>query len=543
MKKHLRYRLMAMMLLLVVVVVLFVGGTLLFNIMADYNRTFYEDMEELTAVVEFFDTKEEELAYLPEVLGDDDLLDPIRTDRYYYVLKDELVLYTSDPDWTVTMTPNLEGALAGEENQKAGILAETLDYAYAMKVEGHVFYVLDLRTGLMETIETYMGFFIQTLVVGMLLTVVLAFVFARRFLIPIHKLTEEARSMEKNGTFTGIEVTTKDEVGQLTQVFNEMGVRITENIKMLKALLQNIPKPLFAVNERGETVHANEAYRLLFEQEPPLSLFIEGHEQENRFLLSLEGRYFLVYRTPLRLNDAAATLFLLDDITEAELLDQERKQFVADVSHELKTPLTVIKSYSETLLDEAVEGEMAKRFLGVIEKSADQMNGMVNQLLELIKTETTPQNAKEPLDLVAAAKEVVDAMALELKKKELTCLVELPLERVLLCDPDQVRRVMINLLSNSVKYSNQGGTITLSLKETEGGVLLAVKDEGIGIEKKHLPHLFEKFYRVDKARSRETGGTGLGLSIVKSIMDSMGGWVQVESTLGEGSTFTCYFPD
>ena len=114
---------------------------------------------------------------------------------------------------------------------------------------------------------------------------------------------------------------------------------------------------------------------------------------------------------------------------------------------------------------------------------------------------------------------------------------------MLLCDGEQIRRVMINLLSNSVKYSNAGGVVTITIQEAEGGVLFAVRDRGIGIEKKYLPHLFEKFYRVDKARSRETGGTGLGLSIVHEIVSSMGGRVEVQSTFGEGSTFTCFFPD
>ena len=160
-----------------------------------------------------------------------------------------------------------------------------------------------------------------------------------------------------------------------------------------------------------------------------------------------------------------------------------------------------------------------------------------------IATENAPAAIKEPLDFPAAVRETVDAMKLEMQKKALTCQLELPEKRSLLCEPDKVRRVMVNLLSNAIKYSNPGGKITLTLKEAEGGVLFAVEDEGIGIEKKHLPYLFDKFYRVDKARSRQTGGTGLGLSIVHSIMSGMGGHISVESTYGKGSIFTCYFPD
>ena len=130
-----------------------------------------------------------------------------------------------------------------------------------------------------------------------------------------------------------------------------------------------------------------------------------------------------------------------------------------------------------------------------------------------------------------------------MQNKDLPCTLTIPAQRTLLCEPDKIRRVILNLLSNSIKYSNPGGRITIALRETEGGVLLSVADEGIGIEKQHLPHLFKKFYRVDKARSRETGGTGLGLSIARSIVTGMGGTVQVKSTFGKGSEFTCFFPD
>lgn len=545
MKRHLRYRLMALMLALVVVVVVFVGVLLFVNIGLDYNRTFYTDMEALVEVVSFFDINERDLAYLPEVLDQEYLLDPSRTDRNYYLLRDQEVIHSNAfDDILPEITPNLSGAFNGEENKQAGLFSETLDFAYDMQTPGYTLYVVDHRTSLNETLQSYTGLFIQALVVGIILAVMLSFLFSRQFLIPIQKLTAKARTMHQGREFTGIKVTTKDEVGELTRVFNEMGIRITKNIKMLQALLQNIPKPLFAVNARGETVHSNEAFHLLFEEEPPKSLFLEGHEGESRFMISVEGRYFLVYRSPLLMEDGGeATLFLLDDITESEALEKERKQFVADVSHEMKTPLTVIKSYSETLMANEVDPPTARRFLEVIERSADQMNVMVNQLLQLIKAENAPAGLKEPLDFPTAVREVADAMRLEMEKKELTCILDLPQKRELICESDKVRRVMVNLLSNAIKYSNPGGTITLTLTEEEGGIRFSVADEGIGIEKKHLPYLFDKFYRVDKARSRETGGTGLGLSIVHSIMTGMGGSISVESTYGKGSIFTCYFPD
>ena len=543
MRKHLGIRLTVMMTLVVTAVVLFVAVLLLLNIALDYHRTFYADMEQVLEVLDFFDTGEKEMDYMQELLKQEYLLDASRTDRVYYFLKGIEVLQTNSLE-NLSVSQNLQSVLEGNLNREAGLFSKTLDFAYGMRTEGYTLYVVDSRASLIETVRFYGGMLVQVLLLSLFLAVVLSYDFSRRFLIPVYKLTQGAKEMAQDEEFVPLSVTAKDELGELTRVFNEMGVRISENVRLLQALLRNIPKPLFAADEKGEIFYRNEAYRMLFEKEPDPDLFLEGHGEEKKFMLSLEGRYFVIYRNFLPLQGGGTgILVLLDDITEAEKLEQERKQFVADVSHELKTPLTVIKSYTETLLTQETDEQSKQRFLEVVDRSSEQMSKTVNQLLELICTENAPCGPKEPLEICAVLRETADAMALEMEKKKILCQMDLPPERVLICEPDKVRRVVINLLSNAVKYSEEGGRVTLSLKETEGGVLLSVADEGIGIEKKHLPFLFDKFYRVDKARSRATGGTGLGLSIVRAVMESIGGSVEVESTFGEGSVFICYFPD
>lgn len=544
MKRHLRYRLMAMMLLLVLLIVVFVGVMLFTTISADYNRTFYDTMAELQLQIEHSSVNEGNIPDLIDFLPRQDSLNPLLTDRTYFILRGETVVYSNIHGGSIKKTPNLRHVLAGGDNREIGPLGKTLDFAWTLKDTRHTLYVVDYRTELFATMRNYILLFTQALLIGIGLTVLLSFLFARRFLIPIQRLTESANAMHRVGEFKQLPTKARDEVGELTRVFNEMGIRITKNIQMLEDLLQNIPKPVFAVNANGIIVHSNEAFKRLFDHPPLKHLFLDEHRRDSRFLVKIDERYFYVYTSLFLLTDGTeGTLFLLDDITEAENLENERKQFVANVSHELKTPLTVIKSYSETILESDLDPATRTRFLKTIERSADQMNATVTQLLELIKSERSEEGPKEPLELMTALREIREAMQLELTKKELTCRLEGPLERTLLCEPDKIRRVMINLLSNSIKYSNPGGTITASVRETEGGVLFAVTDQGIGIEKEHLPHLFEKFYRVDKARSRATGGTGLGLSIVHSIVTAMGGTVEVESTFGKGSTFTCFFPD
>ncbi len=543
MRRHLRYRLMATMLILVLLVEVFVGAMLFGNIVLSYNRNFYQDMEDLRLWVEYFEVNGNSIDELVDFLPSQDTINPLTTDRNYYVLQNETMYYSNGDLGTFKVTENLKNVMRGGVNQEASIFSDTLEYAWYIKSLNCTLYVVDNKAEMNETLEGYFFLFVQALGIGIILAVALSFIFSRQFLTPIRRLTSGVQSMRIGGEFTPIETKSSDEIGQLTRVYNDMGIRISKNVQMLQDLLRNIPKPLFAVNRQGVVVHSNAAFKLIFEKMPERDLFF-AHEDESRFMLQYENRYYCVYRSLFLLEDGSeGILFLLDDITESEALERDRKQFVANVSHEMKTPLTVIKSYSETLLEMEADPATAKRFLQVIERSADQMNEMVSQLLELSKTEQAQGGHREPLDLVAAAGEVLEAMSIEMKKKEISAVADFPEERIYICEPDKVRRVMINLLSNSVKYSNPGGKITLALKETEGGILFSVKDEGIGIEKKHLPHLFDKFYRVDKARSRETGGTGLGLSIVYAIMTGMGGNVSVESTFGKGSQFTCYFPD
>ncbi len=543
MRRHLRYRLMVFMLILVILVEVFVGVMLFGNIMRTYHRDFYQDMEDLRLWVEYFEVNAESIDELIGFLPSQDSINPLLTDRNYYILQNETMYFSNGDTGAFKVTENLKTVMQGGASREASILSETLDYAWYIGSLDCILYVVDTRAELMETIKDYFILFVQALGVGIVLAVALSYFFSRQFLTPIRRLTGSVKSMRIGGDFTPIEIASLDEVGQLTMVYNEMGDRISKNFRMLQDLLRNIPKPLFAVNSSGVIVHSNEAFKLLFDKLPERDLFF-GHEGESRFMLQIENRYYCVYRSLFLLEDGSeGILFLLDDITESEALERDRKQFVANVSHEMKTPLTVIKSYSETLQEMNGDPETAKRFLKVIERSADQMNEMVSQLLELSKNEDAQIGHREPLDLVAAAGEVLEAMNIELEKKQIAVISKFPKERIYICEPDKVRRVMINLLSNSIKYSNSGGKVTVTLQETEGGVLFSVEDEGIGIEKKHLPHLFDKFYRVDKARSRETGGTGLGLSIVHAIMSGMGGQVTVESTFGKGSLFTCYFPD
>lgn len=239
-------------------------------------------------------------------------------------------------------------------------------------------------------------------------------------------------------------------------------------------------------------------------------------------------------------------LVVLNDVTRLRRLENIRRDFVSNVSHEIKTPITAIKGFVETLRDGAVNNtEDAARFLGIIEKHVDRLEAIIEDLLNLSKIEQ--ESEKEGISLVDSricdilqnALQVCHVSLADKDMKIETSCAESVEAKV---DPTLLEQAIVNLLDNAIKYSDHGGTIRLQASSEKNSVVISVQDHGCGIAQKHLPRLFERFYRVDKARSRRLGGTGLGLAIVKHIVQAHGGEVTVESTLSEGSTFSIQLP-
>ena len=239
-------------------------------------------------------------------------------------------------------------------------------------------------------------------------------------------------------------------------------------------------------------------------------------------------------------GDTEGAVIVFHDITDARKFDQMRSEFVANVSHELRTPLTAIKGFVETLLDGALEDNvLCRRFLSIIEGENNRLTRLIDDLLTLSAIESRERKLTlKPVCLVTSVRQVMNILAPQAREKGLQ--VELIYNRSLplvQADEDLVGQVLINLIDNAIKYTPRDGKIMIRLKREGQRVLPTVTDTGPGIPKESLPRLFERFYRVDKARSRELGGTGLGLAIVKHIVESHGGEVFVDSELGRGSTF------
>lgn len=257
--------------------------------------------------------------------------------------------------------------------------------------------------------------------------------------------------------------------------------------------------------------------------------------------------------TPLRLYVSSlkqdgrtmGAVAMVEDITELRRMEQVRTDFAANVSHELKTPLTSIKGFVETLMEGAIDNPpMAKKFLRIIMMEADRLTRLINDILSITKMESGQEEvSNERIQLDQMAADIADMLSIHAGEKGVAVACNQPEEPMFVWgNPDRVEQLLINLVENAIKYNRQGGSVHVSVYGAGENVQLLVSDTGIGIAEEHLPRLFERFYRVDKGRSRSMGGTGLGLAIVKHITSSMGGMIEVHSKLGEGTEFLVTLP-
>lgn len=332
------------------------------------------------------------------------------------------------------------------------------------------------------------------------------------------------------------------------------------------ALLSALPDPVFIVYRSGLCHAANAAAERFFPSKGPQTLLTLTQSAELQSLfeevlrsptshlpvvgeITLQHPQERIMHVALRpiVTDSSGRrpecfVLLLRDLTELRRLEIVRRDFVANVSHELRTPMSSVKAMAETLLDGAIDDpEVAARFLQTIIHESDRLVRLSTDLLDLTRAESQPV-AKSPSDIAALIRDVAARLASQIKNAQLDFSMDLPDTIVCNCDRDEIAQVLVNLIDNAITYTPKGGSVRISARETENYVLVEVADSGIGIASKDLSRLFERFYRVDKARSRASGGTGLGLSIVKHIVERHGGKVRVQSEIKKGSTFSFTLP-
>jgi two-component system, OmpR family, phosphate regulon sensor histidine kinase PhoR len=342
---------------------------------------------------------------------------------------------------------------------------------------------------------------------------------------------------------------------QLADRFDELRREQAESTALVESMIEGV----IAADGRGHIVTANPAARRILgygtlDTLPDLpELFrvkaarevvdavLVGRPVQDR-QLEMDGRAFMVNARPL---PAGGAVLVIHDLTEMRRLEAVRRDFVANVSHELKTPLTSISGYAETLLAEHPDEETTRRFLATILSNARRMQRLVDDLLDLSRIEAGRwQPSRTLVDVAGVAGESWNALAGRGGAQQIRFELEIDEEAGTVCaDLDALRQIFTNLFDNSLRYTPAGGRILCSARRQGEGTAIGVRDTGVGISREHLPRIFERFWRADTSRSREEGGTGLGLSIVKHLVEAHGGRVWAQSDLGRGTTVAFWIPD
>ncbi|RJP58169.1 MAG: HAMP domain-containing protein [Deltaproteobacteria bacterium] len=413
-------------------------------------------------------------------------------------------------------------------------------------------------------------------IIAALLSLGIGFILARRMGKPLIQMTMAARKMARGDFSELIRTDSKDEIGDLARSFNTMSIELqnkietlTKQIRERQAILSGMIEGVIAINQDRRVILINSAAEEILNIPPGRALgrfhwevirhtrlnplFQEvletGAQKMEEIILHYGGERILRVQTAAIPGEGGtpwAMVAVFHDITQIRDLERVRKEFVANVSHELRTPLTSIKGFVETLRNGAVsDPEKSLRFLEIIEKHTERLNRLITDLLNLSQIESgkTEANNLKPVNLVDVVSRVISNFREIADQKGQKIKMNIPsvLPHVL-ADKERIETVMENLLDNAVKYTPNNGEVTVSAFEKDDGVQVEVADTGIGIPPKDIPRIFERFYRVDKARSRELGGTGLGLSIVKHIIETHGGKVRAESEAGKGSRFIFNLP-
>jgi len=399
-------------------------------------------------------------------------------------------------------------------------------------------------------------------------------IFVRKLIIkPIYKLTKNATDIAEGKMVdmnNMMPQKNRTDIDELVQAFCSMNKELNERFndatrqkKQIETILLHMTDGLIAFNIEGEIIHINPA------AENMLELTAEDNNFEKIFnkyelnmnvekiiylenwtsteqKISIGDRYVNLLFAPFKdENDRpGGVIAVIQDITEHVRLDNMRKEFVADVSHELKTPITSIMGYADTLLEGEYEKEIQDRFLGVVSSEAKRMARLVNDLLTLSKYDNKQNKCeKVEFDLGELVKQTQENLALEIQKKKqnIECYVTANVPTVY-ADKYGIERVVINILTNSIKYTPEGGNIKIYVGFVYNDAYIKIIDNGIGIPEKDLSRIFERFYRVDKARTRALGGTGLGLSIAKEILDQNGGSIDIKSIPEKGTEVVIRVP-
>ncbi len=592
--RSLHMKLVMIMLLLITSLMTIVGAFLMTSINSFFIKEFYQDIESV-----FGDSDPSNAAFVAslrreaaqqdgaanlqailETMAGDLGLNP--STRNYYILDGYTGQFlTGSGDETdfarLQTTANLltarNSVAAGTEavGDSSDITASYMDVAIPILAGDNAFiiYIYDNRDTVAQLNSQLFLIIVQALLVGLFISVLLSFLLSKTMINPIEKLTEGAERVAAGDFGSTIEVESTDEIGILTTTFNDMAAVLQDTLaavenerNKLDTLFLHMTDGVVAFSREGGVIQKNPAaedmlvrrilpedtYESLFGDLAPLDQILildqPGYQEAER---TAGNRSLELLLAPFdQESGQGGVMVVIHDVTTQRRNEEMRREFVANVSHELRTPLTNIRSYAETLVDSAgdIPPAMEKNFLGVILNESDRMTHIVQDLLTLSRFDSGRSELKlERFSFSAAVRDIYNAVLMDAQRHGHTLTLEIAADIPdIVGDRDRVLQVMMNVVSNAIKYTPDGGQIAISAGRNPLRVWMEVSDNGIGIPEADRPRIFERFYRVDKARSRESGGTGLGLSIAKEIVDRHEGIIALVDRPGPGTTIRIELP-
>ena len=589
MYRGLYFKIILILVIFTLIVMSVVGAVLISSVLGYYNdqfaacmtQNFGEDAQLRQYLVaamtdadgDFAAKQKSILASYASRLGIDDY-------RNYYILDaDGNFLNGSDTAGgeALAETPNLVAAMNGQLGDANTAGSDYADYALPLTVgdASCIIYLRDTQDELHEINWMLFSIILQALFIGLLIAILLSFFLARAISMPLSRLTEGVQRVAKGDFKDKISVHSADEIGVLTENFNTMSRMLEENLdeingerEKLETVLSCLKDAVITFGKDGRPLQINRAETDLFADAKREELTLDYifsllHYESGGIDISLDdesggdvpavrykGRVYELYFGNIRYRDASSmregVILVIHDVTQSYELDRSRREFVANASHELRTPLTTIKMVIEALAgDEGVtKNEMNKSFLDMAETESTRMELLIKNLLTLsqLDSKTMNFNVRE-FDLEESVAYLAKSLAVNASAHGHKLTFDGAYDPVIIRgDKIRIEQILINITSNAIKYTPDGGRISLRLHDLGDRAEITITDNGVGIPEEDIPHLFERFYRVEKARSSDKGGTGLGLAIAKEFAVAHGGDIRVSSIVGKGTTFTVTLP-
>ncbi len=576
--RSLRMKLVMILVILILALMTVIGAFLINGVGNFYISEFYVQMEQtfsqdfISQLQRLAQQSQDAPREMKELLMAQSGLGIDISGRNVYILSPTGdVLTASDQETSVDITANILTAMNGEIGQDSSITSGYMDLAVPIKTDSgsYIVYVRDNKATVDKLTGQVLNIILQALALGLVICLVLSFLLAQILITPIRALTIGTRQVAAGDFSQRLEVTSRDEIGVLTRNFNYMSQVLRDTLSevenernKLSTLFLHMTDGVVAFSPAGLVIHSNPAAsQMLSRSLDPTTSFQDLFAEDAAFdqILTLKRPQYLeaqktvgereleLFMAPYSADQApGGVMVVIHDVTEQRRSEQARREFVANVSHELRTPLTNIKSYAETVIaaGDELPPELHNNFMGVIVSEADRMTRIVQDLLTLSKIDYGKMEMNvSRFSFSKAVRSVYEAVALNAESHGHTltfsCEENMP---DVDGDRERIEQVIMNIVSNAIKYTPDGGRIAITAATSGRNVFVRISDNGIGIPEKDLPRLFERFYRVDKARSRESGGTGLGLSIAKEILNQHKGDIRIESVYGEGTDVTITLP-